>query len=127
MFKLFLLTTLGAIFTASHEDNLAKIHEDGYRWVYFCNNTFGDPFTPFKDPIPCERNVADRTYDYYSDVLARKSLTASLNGGTVNVENGSEVTFISGREIHFYPNFNVKRGAKFTAYIDPTLYKSNCD
>lgn len=121
------LLNLGAMVTASHEENLSKINDNSYRWVYFCNTTFGDPFARFKDPVLCERNLTDGQLTGYQDVLARKLLVGGGTTGTFSVESGAEILFSSGREIRLVPNCHIKPGANFKAHIDPSLYKSSCN
>lgn len=121
------LSNLGALVTASHEENLIKISDNTYRWVYFCNTTFGDPFSRFKDPIQCERYLTDGQLTSYQDVLARKLLVGGGTTGTFSVENGAEILFSSGREIRLVSNCHIKPGADFRAHIDPNLYKSSCN
>lgn len=121
------LLHLGEIFVESHEKFVGNNDNNSWRFIYYCNNLFGDPYTKLFDPIPCERYLDIGNFTGYNDVLARKLIRAGGMGAYVNIENGANVTFASGEDIKLLPGFNVKYGAKFSAFIDPILYKSNCD
>ena len=121
------LLHLGAIFTDSHEDYVWNLNSTNWRWVYYCNNLFGDPYTQLIDPIPCEHTFNMGQFTGYHDRLARKLLSAGGNNGTVNILSGAKVTYMSGKEIHMFPNHNINSGAEFKASIDISLYKSICD
>lgn len=114
----------GAINADSHEDNFFNAENDHIRWNYYTTNLFADPYSFFKDPIPCERNLYMKTLIGYKDVLARELITAE----NVNILGSiTDVTFVAGEEIHLLPGFSVHSGAEFKASIDPILYKSDCE
>lgn len=117
---------VGALLAYSHEKNTPDVGDRTMRWVYYCNNLFGDPYTQFKDPIPCERNIAHWTFLGKEDVLARKLITTGEDVFIPSVPE-TEITFMSGKEIRMGPGLHIYNGAEFKAFIDPILYKSDCD
>ena len=118
------LFNVGAMNACSHEDNLSLVKAWDIRWLYYVTTLIGDPYTFFRDPIPCERNLYLKTLLGYNDVLARELLTAEkvLVAGSI-----TKGTFVSGKKIRLLPGFNAYGGAEFRAFIDPVLYKSDCE
>ena len=119
----------GAINADCHNDVASLIisEDDGVLFCTYETNLLADPYTPFLDPLPCERHIQNWYWNMYRDVLARKVITTGENVIFASGVSSADVTLISGKEIQLGPGLRIESGAKFKAYIDPALYKANCD
>ena len=95
-------------------------------WCTYETNLLGDPFTFFRDPVPCDLNLGISIISGFSEKLARKTIEAA-NVNVIKLADQTNVNFIAGKEIRLLPGFNVQRGAEFKAFVDTVVRNPDCE